>query len=132
MLSRGAAHNAMRIAVRLALLGFLIEMLFLSFWLLDDRFNFFHLPAVEQADQLPGNYSQPSLRAWLEDANFILCPPLVATSFAGMDLGGVASIILALIAAALNAALYFVVGLTVARLRNKMGIRRARSPSWRR
>jgi len=37
----------MRPALRLALLGFLIETLFLSFWLLDDRFNFFHLPTSE-------------------------------------------------------------------------------------
>ncbi len=119
----------MRFALRLALVGVLIELLYFGFWMLDDSFNFFHLPTVEQAAKLPENYSEPALRAWLEDANVIVCPPLIVTSFAGMDLGGTANIILALIAAAVNAALYFVVGLAVAGIRNKMGIKRARSPS---
>jgi len=118
----------MRPALRLALLGFLIETLFLSFWLLDDRFNFFHLPSVEQAASIR-NYSQPALRAWIEDANCLLCPPVIATSFAGMDLGRTANIVLVLIAAVLNAALYFLVGLAVTGIRSRIRVKSARSPS---
>ena len=128
MVAPTLAYKAMKLALRLAVLGFLIEVFFLSFWLLEDRFNFFHLPTAEEAAKMPRNYSEPALRSWLVDANFIACPPLVIT-FAGMDLGQTANIILVSIATAMNAVLYFLVGLTVIGLRQIIRGRRARSPS---
>jgi hypothetical protein len=108
----------LKLARRFALAGFLISILFFLFWLLDDKFNFFHLPTVESAP--PGNYSQPASRALLEKLNFVLCPPYVATSFVGMDLGWTANFILWAVSLALNTALYFIVGWIVGSLSNKL------------
>ena len=116
----------MKLALRLAFCGFLIEVLFCSFWLLDDKFNFFDLPTVEQAAKIPGNYSQPALRSRLETANFVVCPPLVIT-IVGMDWDTAGNIGLDLIAALLNALLYFAVAAAVAKSRNAIMRRRARS-----
>lgn len=74
-----------------------------------------------------GNYSQPVLRAFLEKLNFILCPPYVITSFAGMDLGRSANLVLWLISLALNAALYFVLGLIFGALWNRVAQRKLRA-----
>ena len=128
MVASALAYNTMKLALRLAVLGFLIEVCFLSFWLLEDRFNFFHLPTVEEVAKMPGNYSEPPLRSWLEKTNFVLCPPLVITVF-GMDLGQTANFVLVSIAAVTNAVLYFLVGLAAIGIRNKVRGERARSPS---
>ena len=117
----------MKLTLRLALCGFLIEVLFCSFWLLDDKFNFFNLPTVEQAAKMPGNYSQPALRSDLETANFLVCPPLVIT-IVGMDWDTAGNIVLDFIAALLNALLYFAVAAAIVKSRNVIMRRRARSP----
>lgn len=118
----------MKLPVRLALIGFLIEVCFVSFWSLEDKFNFFHLPTWEEVAKMPGNYTEPALRSWLVDANVVLCPPVVITSFIGMDLGLSANIVLISTAAVVNAALYFLVGLMILEVRNAIKSRRARSP----
>src|SRR5690242_5144399 len=115
----------MRLALRVALMGVLIEVFFFSFWTLDNKFNFFHLPTAEEAGKM-GNYSQPAFRAWLEHANLVLCPPAVVTSFIGTDLGLAANAILASIAALLNGGLYFVFGLALTGIRRTILVRRAR------
>jgi hypothetical protein len=107
-----------KMAMRFALVGCLISILFFSFWLLDEHFNFFNLPTEEQARAM-GSFSQPALLAFLERANFILCPPYIITSFAGMDLGKSANFILWGISCALNTALYFVLGLAFAAVWNR-------------
>lgn len=99
--------NTVKLARRFALVGFLVSISFFFFWYLDDKFNFFHLPTVETPP--PGNYSEPYLRALLENLNFIVCPPLVITFF-GMDLGLSANLVLDAIVVVLNTALYFVLG----------------------
>jgi len=109
--------NEIKVARRFALAGFLISILFYLFWNLDEKFNFLHLPTFET---VPPNYSQPALRALLEKLNFILCPPYIATSFAGMDLGWTANLILWAISLVLNTGLYFIVGLIVAALWNEV------------
>jgi hypothetical protein len=113
-----APVSSLKMAWRFALVGFLISILFFSFWLLDDHFNFFGLPTAEQS-QTMGNYSQPVLRAVLEDLNFVLCPPYFLTSFAGMDEGESANLKLWLISLVLNTALYFVVGLVFGTVWNR-------------
>ncbi len=120
--------NAIKVARRFALGGFLISILFFLFWNLDDRFNFFHLPTTETVPT--GNYSQPVLRALLEKLNFVLCPPYVATSFVGMDLGWTANLILWAISLVLNTALYFIVGWIVGSLWKELaGLRKTPSHS---
>jgi hypothetical protein len=109
--------NKVSLARRFALAGFLISILFYVFWNLDDKFNFFHLPTAEAS---PSNYTQPVFRALLEKLNFVLCPPYVFTSFAGMDLGWTANLILWAVSLVLNTVLYFIVGLIVASLWNEM------------
>ena len=94
--------NKGKLARRFALVGFLISILFCLFWNLDDKFNFFHLPTVDSG---PPNYTQPASRALLEKLNFVLCPPYVVTSFAGMDLGWTANLILWAISLVLNTVL---------------------------
>jgi hypothetical protein len=113
-------------AMRFALVGCLISVLFFSFWRLDEHFDFFNLPTLEQARTM-GNYSQPVLRAFLEKLNFILCPPYAITSFAGMDLGRSANLVLWLISLVLNAALYFVLGLIFGALWNRVAQRKLRA-----
>jgi hypothetical protein len=110
--------NEIKLARRFALAGFLISILFYLFWNLDDKFNFFHLPTVETVP--PGNYNEPASRALLEKLNFILCPPYVATSFIGMDLGWTANLVLWAISLVLNTALYFLVGWIVGYLWNEL------------
>ena len=110
--------NEVRTARRFAFAGFLITILFLVFWNLDDKFNFFHLPTVQTAP--PGNYTQPASRALLQKLNFVFCPPLVVTSFVGMDLGATANLVLWGISLVLNTGLYFIVGLMVAALWNEL------------
>jgi hypothetical protein len=109
--------NELKLARRFALAGFLISILFFLFWRLEDKFNFFHLPTVENAP--PGNYTEPASRALLEKLNFVLCPPLVITVF-GMDLGATSNLVLWTVSLVLNTALYFIVGLMVGLLRNKL------------
>jgi len=110
--------NEVKVAQRFALAGFLISTLFFVFWLLDDEFNFFHLPTADNPP--PGNYTQPAVRAFLEKLNFVFCPPYVVTSFAGMDLGWTANLMLWAISLVLNTGLYFIVGLIVAALWNEL------------
>lgn len=98
---------------RFALAGFLISVVFLLFWILDDKYNFFHLPTSEEAIRAPQNYSEPMLRAVLDKLNLFLCPPVVVTSFVGMDLGESANLILSGVAVVLNTALYFAIGVLV-------------------
>jgi hypothetical protein len=112
---------------RFALAGFLISVLFLLFWIFDDKFNFFHLPTSEEAIRAPHIYSQPMFRAVLEKLNLFLCPPVIVTSFVGMDLGETANRILNGIAVALNTVLYFAIGMLVGYLWN--GVKRSRSMS---
>src|SRR5450631_3955 len=81
--------NEKKVAQRFAVAGLLVSILFYVFWNLDDKFNFFLLP---NGQTIVGNYSQPASRALLEKLNFILCPPYVLTSFAGMDLGWTANL----------------------------------------
>jgi hypothetical protein len=100
--------NTVKLARRFAFVGFLVSISFFFFWYLDDKFNFFHLPTVENPP--PGNYSEPYLRALLEKLNFIVCPPLFITFF-GMDLGLSVNLVLEVIVVVLNTALYFVLGL---------------------
>ena len=107
-----------RMALRFALVGFLISVSFFVFWQLDDHFNFFNLPTEEQARAM-GSFSQPALLAFLEKANFVLCPPYIVTSFAGMDLGKTANLILWLISLVLNTALYSVLGVAFGALWNR-------------
>jgi hypothetical protein len=97
----------------------------LLFWILDDKFNFFHLPTSEEASRVPYNYSQSASRAVLQKLNVFLCPPVIVTSFAGMDLGGTANLILGAIAVVLNTILYFVIGMFVGFFWN--GARRSKS-----
>lgn len=118
----------MKLPLRLALIGFLIELCFVGFWSLEDRFNFFHLPTSEEVEKMPGNYTEPALRSWLVDANFVLCPPLVITVF-GMGMGSSANMVLVSIAAVLDAVLYFLVGLVIREVLNALKSKRARSPS---
>lgn len=108
---QGCRMKKVRVAQRFALAGFLISTLFFLFWELDDRFNFFHLPTMETA---PPSYTEPVLRSLLVKLNFVFCPPFVLTSFAGMDLGARANLILWFISLVLNTVLYFIVGLAVA------------------
>jgi len=110
--------NEVKVAQRFALAGFLISTLFFVFWLLDDEFNFFHLPTADNPP--PGNYTQPAVRAFLEKLNFVFCPPYVVTSFAGMDLGWTANLMLWAISLVLNTGLYFIVGLIRAALLNEL------------
>jgi hypothetical protein len=118
--------NEIKVARRFALAGFLISILFYLFWTLDNKFNFFHLPTVGTVP--PGNYNQPASRALLEKLNFILCPPYLATSFVGMDMGWTANLILWAISLVLNAALYFLVGWIIGSLWNEfMHFREARN-----
>ena len=112
--------------MRFALVGCLISVLFFSFWLLDEQFNFFNLPTLQQARTM-GNYSQPVMLVFLEKLNFILCPPYVITSFAGMDLGRSANLILWLISLVLNTAFYFVLGLIFGGLWNRGAQRKLRA-----
>jgi hypothetical protein len=109
--------NKIRLARRFALAGFLTSTLFFLFWNLEDKFNFFHLPTVETVP--PGSYTQPASRALLEKLNFVLCPPFVITSFAGMDLGATANLVLRAISLVLNTGLYFFVGLVIGSLWNQ-------------
>jgi len=108
-----------KVARRFALAGFLISILFLTFWLLEDHYNFFNLPTVEQVSAMNHNYSAPPLRDYLERINFVLCPPLVIMFF-GMDLGTAANLILEAICLVLNTALYFVLGLVFGALWNRV------------
>jgi hypothetical protein len=109
--------NEIKLARRFALAGFLISILFYLFWTLEDKFNFFHVPTLETLP--PGNYNPPAARALLEKLNFILCPPYLATSFVGMDMGRTANLILWAISLVLNAALYFLFGWIVGSLWNE-------------
>jgi hypothetical protein len=120
-IARSRDLNELKLARRFALVGFLISTLFFAFWLLDDKFNFFHLPTADNPP--PGNYTQPAVRAFLEKLNFVFCPPLVVTVF-GMDMGATAHLILWAISLVLNVVLYFIIGLIVAALWNELKYRR--------
>jgi hypothetical protein len=119
--------NELKLARRFALVGFLISSVFFVFWNLDETFNFFHLPTADTST--PANYTQPVARALLEKLNFVLCPPVIATSFAGMDVGPRANLILWAISLVLNTGLYFIVGLIVAALWNELEHHRQRPAS---
>lgn len=112
---------------KFAFAGFLISVLFLFFWILDDKFNFFHLPTSEEAIRAPYNYSQSVSRAVLQKLTVLLCPPVIVTSFVGMDLGKTANLILGGIAVASNTVLYFAVGMLFGSLWN--GVKRSKSAS---
>ena len=120
-IARSCDLNKLKLARRFALVGFLISTLFLAFWLLEGKFNFFHLPTADNPP--PGNYTQPAVRAFLVKLNFVLCPPLVVTVF-GMDMGATANLFLWAISLVLNTGLYFIVGLIVAALWNELKYRR--------
>jgi hypothetical protein len=107
--------NQIKVARRFAFVGFLMSTLFFVFWLLEGKFNFFHLPTADNPP--PGNYTQPAVRAFLEKLNFIFCPPLMVMVF-GMDMGAAANLILWAISLVLNVLLYFIVGLIIAALWN--------------
>ena len=64
--------TAIRLARRCALAGFAIPMLFFLFWVMDGKFNFFHLPTADFA--YLHSYSQPASRAILAELNFVFCP----------------------------------------------------------
>jgi predicted permease len=110
--------DKIKLARRFALAGFLISIAFYLFWKAEDKFNFFHLPTADT--EVTGNYTQPTSRALLEKLNFAFCPPLLVTSFAGMDLSAAANKRLWLISLVSNTILYFLVGLIVASLRDKL------------
>jgi len=115
-IARSRDLNELKLARRFALVGFLISTLFFAFWLLEDKFNFFHLPTADNPP--PGNYTQPAVRAFLVKLNFVFCPPFVVTVF-GMKMGATANLILWAISLVLNVVLYFIVGLIVAAPWNK-------------
>jgi hypothetical protein len=99
-----------RVARRFALVGILVSILFFSFWALDYKFNFFHLPTADVVST--GTYKLPASRALVQRLNFIVCPPLVIM-VVGMDMGTSANFFLAAVVAVLNGALYFILGLLV-------------------
>jgi hypothetical protein len=119
-------RNEMKLARHFAVAGFLISILFCLFWSLDGKFNFFHLPTVESVP--PVNYNEPASRALLVKLNLILCPPYVATSLVGMDLGWTANFVLWAISLVLNTALYFLVGWMIGSLWNRLTLFR-KAPS---
>jgi hypothetical protein len=108
--------NEVKVAQRFAVAGFLISIFFFLFWKLEDKLNFFHLPTNTA---VAGNYTEPAFRSLLVKLNFVFCPPYILTSFAGMDLGTTANLILWAISLALNALLYFIVGLVFGALWNE-------------
>lgn len=104
----------------LPLLGYLFRFYFFSFWALDYKFNFFHLPT---ADNVPTrSYTQPASRVLVQRLNFIVCPPLVIMAV-GMDLGASANLLLATVVVVVNGALYFILGLLVGLLWDKFSQR---------
>ena len=110
----------LRVARRFAVVGLLVSILFFSFWALDYKFNFFHLPT---ADNVPTrNYTQPASRVLVQKLNFIVCPPLVIM-VVGMDLGASANLLLATVVVVVNGALYFILGLLVGLLWDKFSQR---------
>jgi hypothetical protein len=100
--------NPLRLGRRFAIVGLVVSILFFSFWKLDYKFNFFHLPTA--GNEPRGNYSQPVSRARVQRLNFIVCPPLAIMVF-GMDLGASANLLLAAVVVLMNGALYFILGL---------------------
>jgi hypothetical protein len=93
--------------------------LFAMSWCIDE-FNLFHFPTAEQAATM-GSFSEPPLYHFLTwDLPMVLCPALFPLSFAAMDLGATAGAIAWILAALINALLYFVLGLIVNEIRYLM------------
>ena len=109
--------NPLRMARRFAIVGLLVSILFFSFWALEYKFNFFHLPTAENPPL--GNYRQPASRMLVQKLNSIVCPPLVIMVF-GMDMGLSANLFLATVVVVMNGALYFILGLIVGSLWKKV------------
>jgi hypothetical protein len=105
-----------RLARRFALIGLLVSILFFSFWALEPKVNFFHLPTADEVST--STYKLSSSRALVQRLNLIVCPPLAIMIF-GMDMGAPANFFLATIVVLMNGALYFTLGLLVGLLWDK-------------
>jgi hypothetical protein len=110
----------LRLARRFAVVGLLVSILFFSFWALDYKFDFFHLPKANHVSSR--NYDPPASRSLVQRLNFILCPPLVIM-VVGMDLGASANLLLATVVVIMNGVLYFILGLLVGLLWDKFSQR---------
>ena len=112
--------NPLRLARRFAVVGVLVSILFFSFWALDYKFDFFHLPKANHVSSR--NYDPPASRFLVQRLNFIVCPPLVMM-VVGMDLGASANLLLAIVVVAMNGAWYFILGLLFGLLRDRFSQR---------
>jgi hypothetical protein len=86
---------------RFDLVGVAIAIGFMTFWLLDDKFNFFHLPTSEEVIASHANYGPTALYSLLKDTSLTLVPGIWLGVFT-MDMGELADIMVWIIAASLN------------------------------
>jgi hypothetical protein len=101
---------------RFAVIGIAIGFALFVMWWSIITYNLFHFPAPET----PGNYSAPWLFWFLRDSMFILCPPLVLEVVAFGGTGYAVPLFIWAVAALINGALYYCLGLAIDALVRKL------------
>jgi hypothetical protein len=99
----------LNLARRFAVVGVAVGVTIILLWWFDMTFNPFHLPTLEQA---PPNYMQPLARRIMVDSFFVFCPGICLQMFT-IGIGGWFSWVMWILAALLNAPIYYGIGLVI-------------------
>jgi hypothetical protein len=105
---------------RFAVAGILVGLSqFALSWCID-AYNVFHLPTSEQLVHM-GNFSTPPLYWFLTSyLPMVTCPAIFPLGFAAMESGRLFATIAWILAALINAPIYYLVGLFVDKVRQRM------------
>jgi hypothetical protein len=103
------ALSKSRLPRKLAVIGIVIGFSLQGAWWYVYKYDPFHLPTLQQAQNM-GNFSAPPLMTALEDLTFVLCPGSLLHVFT-MDMGETITSLTWTVAALLNGALYYAIGL---------------------
>jgi len=99
-----------RFAVAGVVLG--LSQLALDWWIY--KFDPFHLPTYEQAAKMSSYTAPPLYWFFTWYLPMVTCPASFPLGFATLDSGGVLSVIAGILAALINAPIYYCLGLIVA------------------
>lgn len=114
-----------RLPRRLAIAGVIIPVAFAAMWWYVGKYNVFHEPTTWQQVRKMGSYSEPPMRAFLEDATLALCPGEFLEIVA-MDWTGFREVLcIWLLAVGVNGVLYYWLGRGIVAFRERV---RRRAP----
>jgi hypothetical protein len=101
-----------RISRNFGLVGIAIGAIWMTFWLLDYKYNFFHLPSVEQVQHMPNGYSAPWSYQLLNSMVYWFVPGIWLSVFA-IDSGPFLAVAIWVAAVLLNFPIYYLLGMAV-------------------